>query len=86
MGRVKDNVEEGMKAGIVYEIKCGTSDKCYIGKTGRSVKTHVKEHFAHARNGNPQLSAPTKHVIDGHEEEWKAKIVEVADNKRVRRR
>ena len=45
----------------------------------------MKEHFAHARNGNPQLSAPTKHVIDGHEEEWNAKIVEVVDKKRVRR-
>ena len=39
MEGVKDKVEEGKKAGVVYEIKCGTCDKCYIGETRRSVET-----------------------------------------------
>ena len=42
----KAKVEEGKRAAVVYEIKCGTRSKCYIGETGRSVETHVKEHFA----------------------------------------
>ena len=29
---VKDKAEEGKKAGAVYEIKCGTCDKCYVGE------------------------------------------------------
>ena len=45
----------------------------------------VKEHFAQARNGHPELLAVAQHAIDGHQIERKAKIVEVADKTRVRR-
>ena len=85
MEGVKAKVEEGKTAGVVYEIKCGTCNKRYIGETGRSVETRVKEHFALARNGHPELSAVAEHAIDGPQIEWKAKIVEVADKMRVRR-
>ena len=68
----------------MYEIKCGMC-KCYIGETGRSVETRVKEHFALARNGHPELSAGAEFVLQGHEVERKAIIVEVADMTRVRR-
>ena len=78
-------MEEGKKAGVVYEIKCGTCDKCYIEETGRSVEMRVKEHFAQARIGHPELSAVAEHAIDGHQIEWKAKIVEVVDKTRVGR-
>ena len=43
----------------------------------------MKEHFAHARNENPEFSALAEHAIDGHEEEWKANIEEVVDKTRV---
>ena len=85
MEGVEDKVEEGKKAGTVCEIKCGTCDKCYIGETRRSVETRVKELFAQARHGHLELSAVAEHAMDGHQIEWKAKIVEVADKMRVRR-
>ena len=85
MEGVMDKVEEGKRAGVVYEIKCGTCNKCYIGETGRSVETRLKEHFALARNGHPELSAAAEHVLEGHEVEWKATIVEVANMTRGRR-
>ena len=66
MEGVKDKEDDGKKAGVVYEIKCGTCDKCYIGETGRSVETRVKEHCAHARNGHPELSASAEHA----EHDW----------------
>ena len=49
------------------------------------METRVKEHFALARNGHPELSAVDEHVLEGHEVERKATIVEVADMTRVRR-
>ena len=85
MEGVKDKEDDGKKAGVVYEIKCGTCDKCYIGETGRSVETRVKEHCAHARNGHPELSAVAEHALTGHNVEWSAKIIERATNTRVRR-
>ena len=46
----------------------------------------VEEHFAQARNGHPQLSAVAEHAIGGHQIEWKAKIVEVADKSKKDKR
>ena len=48
------------------------------------METRIKEHFALARNGHPELSAVAEHVL-GHEVERKATIIEVADMTRVRR-
>ena len=50
-----------------------------------SVETHVKEHFALARNGHPELPAVAEHVLEADEVERKATILEVADMTRVRR-
>ena len=49
------------------------------------METCVKEHFAQARNGHPELLAVAKHAIDRHQIELKVKIVEVVDKMRVRR-
>ena len=57
----------------------------HIGETGRSVETRVKEHFAQARNGHPELSALAEHAIDGHKVEWKGEIGEVPNKTRVKR-
>ena len=84
MEGVQEKLQEGKKACVVYEIKCGTCDKCYIGETG-SVETRVKEHFAQARNGHPELSAVAELAIHGHQIQWKAKIVEVVDKTKARR-
>ena len=63
MEEVKDKEDDGKKAGVVYEIKCSTCDKGYIGETGRKIETRVKEHRAHARNGHPELSAVAEHAL-----------------------
>ena len=47
-GKLKDREEEGQKEGMVYEIKCGDCEKCYIGEAGRNADTRVKEHRTHA--------------------------------------
>ena len=49
------------------------------------METRVKEHFALARNGHPELSAVAEHVLEGHELDKRAKIVEMADSTLVRR-
>ena len=76
---------KGQKAGVVYEIKCGDCEKCYIGETGRNADTRVKEHRAHARNGHPELSAVAEHAWEGHTIEWSPKILASAAKTRVRR-
>ena len=82
-------MEEGKKAGVVYEIQCGTCDKCNIGETRKSMETRVKEHFVQARNGHPELSVGADYAIQGYQVKyqvkWKAKIVEVVDKTRVGR-
>ena len=83
MDVVNHKVEEGKKAGVVYEIGCGTCEQCCRGKTPRSAETGVKEHCTHARIGHPELSAVGVHVLEGHKIEWKPKIVEVAGKMRV---
>ena len=70
---------------MVYDIKCGDCDECYIGETGRSVEIRVKEHCAHARNGRPELSPVAEHALTGHQIEWKPRIVERAEKTTVRR-
>ena len=85
MDGVKDKEEEGQRAGVVYEIKCGDCEKCYIGETGRNADIRVKEHRAHARNGHPELSAVAEHALEGHRVEWSPKILALATKTRVRR-
>ena len=85
MDGVKDKEEKGQKAGVVYEIKCGDCEKCYIGETGRNTDTRVKEQRAHARNGHPELSAVAEHAWEGHTIEWSPKILVSAAKTRVRR-
>ena len=85
MEGVKDKLDEGKRSGVVYEIVCGSCNKGYIGETGRNVETRVKEHFALARNGHPDISAVAEHVLEEHELDKRAKIVEMADSTGVHR-
>jgi predicted GIY-YIG superfamily endonuclease len=50
----------------VYSISCECG-KVYIGQTGRSVDTRLKEHQRHIRLEHPDKSAMAEHNIDlGH--------------------
>ena len=37
---------------VVYKIRCGKCDFCYVGETGRSLATRVKEHQYAIRSFN----------------------------------
>jgi hypothetical protein len=61
---VKDDV--GLKTHGVYSApsECG---QVYIGQTGRSIETRIKEHHRHIRLEQPDQSALAKHSINlGH--------------------
>ena len=47
----------------------------YIGETGRSLRTRVKEHVAHARNRRTDLSAMAEHAWSGHKMIWTPKVL-----------
>jgi hypothetical protein len=61
---VKDNL--GLRTPGVYRIPCECS-KVYIGQTGCSVDTRLKEHQWHIRLEHPDKSAIAEYTVDlGH--------------------
>jgi hypothetical protein len=56
---VKDNLH--FKVPGVYEIKCNCG-KVYIGQTGRTIETRIKEHQLHCNRGNIEKSAVAEHL------------------------
>jgi hypothetical protein len=61
---VKDHL--ALKTPGVYSIPCECG-KMYIGQTGRSIETRVKEHQRHIRLAHPEKSAVAEHSINlGH--------------------
>jgi hypothetical protein len=44
----------------VYSIPC-ECDQVYIGQTGRSIDTRIKEHYPHSRLAQPDKSAVAEH-------------------------
>ena len=59
-----------IRPGIVYNIKCICGD-FYIGETGRSLTTRMKEHKAACRLAAFERSAVAEHAWQaGHEIEW----------------
>jgi hypothetical protein len=62
--RIKDNL--GLRTPGVYRIPCECC-KVYIGQTGRSVETRLKEHQRRIRLEYPDKSAVAEHSVDlGH--------------------
>jgi hypothetical protein len=61
---VKDNL--GLKTPGVYSIPCECG-QVYIGETGRSIDTRIKENHRHIRLTHPDKSAVAEHSISrGH--------------------
>jgi hypothetical protein len=61
---VKDDL--GLKTPGVYNVHCECG-QVYIGQTGRSIETRVKEHQLHICLQQPDKSAVTEHSISlGH--------------------
>ena len=82
----KDPVSPDSVCGVVYEIPCNDCSKKYVGQTGNSLHTRLKQHQAACRLLQPEKSALAQHAIDeGHRIDWsKAKVVERATNWRQR--
>ena len=72
---VKDPVDEVDRAGIVYALERNDCEHAYMGETGRSLRTRVKEYVAHARNGRTDLSATAEHAWSGHKMNWTPKVL-----------
>ena len=85
MKGVKDERKSHEKAGVVYEMRCKTCEKTYIGEIARSANIRGKEHHAHARNGHPELSAVAEHAWTGHKIEWAPRVIANCRNNRERK-
>ena len=46
----------------IYEIKCNTCNKVYVGQTARGINTRYKEHIRYIKTNNPQ-SAYATHIL-----------------------
>ena len=70
----------------MYKIKCLCGDY-YIGETGRTTNTRVKEHKAACRLVNFDRSAVAEHAWkDGHVIEWnEVEVLDTATDERQRR-
>ena len=51
----KDQIPKEKKTGVVYKIPCKTCNKSYIGETGRTLETRLKEH---KRDANQATNRP----------------------------
>ena len=85
MKGVKDERKSHEEAGVVYEMRCNTCEKAYIGETARSANIRGKEHHAHAWNGHPELSAGGEHAWTGYDIEWTPSVIASCKNNRERK-
>ena len=68
--KVKDTDPTLKKSSVVYSIPCSCGLK-YIGKTKRSLETHLKEHQAATRRGETEISAIAEHAWEKqHHSQW----------------
>jgi hypothetical protein len=56
----------------VYEIKCNTCSKNYVGQSGRPIATRHKEHKRYIKTNNPG-SAYATHILNNRHEYGTAK-------------
>jgi hypothetical protein len=51
----------------IYQLKCKSYNKAYVGQSGRTVTVRHKEHLRYIRNNNP-TSAYTMHILHNRHE------------------
>jgi hypothetical protein len=51
----------------VYEIKCNTCSKNYVGQSDRPIATRHKEHIRYIKTNNP-VSAYATHILNNRHE------------------
>ena len=80
----KDKSDPNKRAGIVYDIRCGTCDQHYIGETGRPMNKRMDEHrklnnsavFEHCSQTGHSIDWPATRVLDKEPHEYKRKVKE----------
>jgi hypothetical protein len=51
----------------IYELRCNTCNKSYVGQSGRSIKIRYKEHIRYIRTNN-STSAYAAHILENRHE------------------
>ena len=84
--KVKDPTPHNERPGVIYKIRCECVD-FYIGETGRTLDTRLKEHKAACRIGAFERSAVAEHVWQlGHAIDWEnVDIMDTAEDLRARK-
>ena len=56
--QITKKIYEQINPSGIYEIKCNTCNKVYVGQTGRGINTRYKEHIRYIKTNNPQSAMP----------------------------
>ena len=80
----KDPTPKELKSGVIYQIRCKTCNRLYVGETARTLKTRIEEHKKTTSSAIKEYQSNTGHIIDwenvkviGKEDQWmKRKIKE----------
>ena len=51
----------------IYQLKCNTCSRAYVGQSGRPITTRHREHLRYIKNNNP-TSAYATHILDNRHE------------------
>ena len=86
LAKVKDPTPRNERPGVIYKIRCECGD-FYIGETGRTLDTRLKEHEAACRLGAFERSAVAEHAWQpGHVIDWEnVEIMDTAEDLRARK-
>ena len=71
LSKPKDRIPMEKRTGVVYQIPCKDCNAKYIGETGRSLETRLKEHKASVRLAKCESSALADHANSlSHDVTW----------------
>jgi hypothetical protein len=66
--RQKNRKPDKYESSGIYELRCKSCPRKYIGQTGRNFKTRYREHILAIRNNNSAASKYAQHTLEtGHE-------------------
>ncbi|BHF74091.1 hypothetical protein SprV_0401717500 [Sparganum proliferum] len=85
LSRVKDPIPKELQTNVIYRISCANRSCVYVGHTGRSLGTRIKEHKLAVRRRDP-LSLVFAHALEcDHRFNWDGtEVVAMANTKRAR--
>ena len=81
----KDPTPKDKKSGVIYQVKCKTCSRQYIGETSRTLKIRLDEHKKSTSSAVNEHQKDTGHEIDwgnvkviGKEEHWMQRKIKEA--------